>query len=126
LGEDTLAALRHVKDAILKKHSLASFHIDAQLRSSVKQARKRYESDLVEKRKLDARVDFHSKFQQQSTSKSETSIEDKICETEIGIRVADDIIAEGNEKLPKLLSKVPLNEENSSSHKFTNWNGPGP
>ena len=108
--EDTIEALRIVKDAILHYPSILSIPITRDLLTSVKHSRQRYMADLEEKRKIKEKEAAKQKEKVcdvKSNEKSEELEKIKVTLAQIhnGFMIADESVSEGNAKLKELLLK---------------------
>lgn len=113
LSEDTLIALRRVKDSLLRVGGLNNFTINRSLLSSVRQSKQRYKDDLELKRKISK--DEHEKRKENEKNAAQKSlisqIDAEILQKEKGIEVAEETVIDGNRKLQELLMKKPLNQK---------------
>ena len=108
LGEDTLEALRVVKDAIVNSGSVLNIPITHTLIMSVKNSYQKYQVDLEAKRKLKEEAERRKRaieeeaeqLKWKSAEDDEVSkIDEEIKSKRAGITVADETIPEGNRKL---------------------------
>ena len=108
LGEDTLEALRVVKDAIVNSGSVPNIPITHTLIMSVKNSYQKYQADLEAKRKLKEEAERRKRaieeeaeqLKRKSAEDDEVSkIDEEIKLKGAGITVADETISEGNRKL---------------------------
>ena len=107
LGEDTLEALRVVKDAIVNSGSVLNIRITHTLIMSVKNFYQKYQADLGAKRKLKEEAERRKRATEEeakqlktkSTEDDEVSkIDEEIKSKRAGIAVADETIFDGNRK----------------------------
>ena len=108
LGEDTLEALRVVKDAIVNSGSVLNILITHMLIMSVKNSYQKYQADLEAKRKLKEEAERRKtaieeeaeQLKRKSAEDDEVSkIDEEIKSKRAGITVADETISEENRKL---------------------------
>ena len=108
LGEDTLEALRVVKDAIVNSGSVINIPITHTLLMSVKISYQKYQADVKAKKKLKEEAERRKRaieeeaeqLKRKSAEYDEVSkIDEEIKSKRAGITVADETISEGNRKL---------------------------
>jgi len=118
LKEDTIEAIRVVKDAILRYPSLLDIPITKEMIKNVKASRQRYQADLEvkrqllekeaakkreeEKKKKDQEKELETK---QKNVKEVESVRSSLSQIENGISIADESVEEGNRDFKELLSK---------------------
>ena len=114
--EDTIVALRLVKDAINRVGGCCKFPITRLLLDKAKDARKKYEADLAARRALnDAERKKERQLQEEKRLQSENEkdigeIDDKIQSCKSNISVANDLILKAQETIAK-----SLNEKNNKA-----------
>ena len=108
LREDTLEALRVVKDAIVNSGSVLNIPITHTLIMSVKNSYQKYQADLEANKKLKEEAEKRKRaieeeaeqLKRKSAEYNEVSkIDEEIKSKRAGITVADEAISEGNRKL---------------------------
>ena len=118
LKEDTIEAIRVVKDAILRYPSLLDIPITKEMIKNVKASRQWYQADLEvkrqlleqeaakkreeEKKKKDQEKELETK---QKNVKEVESVRSSLSHIENGISIADESVEEGNTDFKELLSK---------------------
>ena len=119
MDEDTLNALRNVKDYLLRNEDSENFEVTIDLISKCKNSHAQQEVYKAEKEKLERRL-----LEDPATKKNEAGNQDKLEEIERdigvlqnGIKMAEKIIKEGNEEvqshlLKKVLNRDELNQSN--------------
>ena len=119
MDEDTLNALRNVKDYLLRNEDSENFEVTIDLISKCKNSHAQQEIYKAEKEKLERRL-----LEDPATKKNEAGNQDKLEEIERdigvlqnGIKMAEKIIKEGNEEvqshlLKKVLNRDELNQSN--------------
>ena len=118
LGEDTIVAIRMIKDYIIKCGGSEKVPVSNALLKSCKQARNRYHADLEEKRQLALKEEGARKAAaeaaaakdavQEAEKKKEKKmkkIKKEIETLESGMKVAELTITEGNQELSGVLTK---------------------
>ena len=116
--EDTIEALRVVKDAILRYPSLLDIPVTKEMLQNFKASRQRYQADLEAKRLLLEREAAKKKEGQQRRkelergdelkkehSKELETVKTALLQTENGICIANESVDEGNREFKELLSK---------------------
>lgn len=112
LHEDTIVAIRMVKDAVLLYDKVEDFPITRRLLDLCSSSRKKYFLHLdVEKQQREALAkqkqnEIENREKQQKKSKSLAKIQDienQISEENLKLKVADKLIDEGNQALSSLL-----------------------
>ena len=106
IKDETIVALRMVKDYILSVGGITKVSVNKQLLSSVKSARQRYESDLAAKRRLEEAKQSEKEKKQEIDSLNEELqlIDEQLKMKENGIKVALETVEEGNKNLEKELA----------------------
>ena len=106
IKDETIVALRMVKDYILSVGGITKVSVNKELLSSVKSARQRYESDLAAKRRLEeAKQSENEKKQEIDSLNEELPLIDKQLKMkENSIKVALETVEEGNKNLEKELA----------------------
>ena len=106
IKDETIVALRMVKDYILSVGGITKVSVNKQLFSSVKSARQRYESDLAVKRRLEEAKQSEKEKKQEIDSLNEELqlIAEQLKMKENGIEVALETVEEGNKNLEKELA----------------------
>ena len=114
MQNDTISALRFVKDELNRVGGVLNFPIIQNLITQVKGARAKYMADLEEKNRLRQEVEKRIKESQAAISKAQIAktecekIDSEIKKCEVNLKVANKIVEDGNKQLQDVLSKSKL------------------
>ena len=114
IQNDTISALRFVKDELTRVGGVLNFPIIQNLITQVKGARAKYMADLEEKNRLRQEVEKRIKESQTAISKAQIAktecekIDSEIKKCEVNLKVANEIVEDGNKQLQDALSKSKL------------------
>lgn len=104
-SNDTIIALRHVKDHLVNVGGYMKFSISRNLILSVKSARQKYQQDLEAKRLLQGkeaqrlRLEKERREEDRVVKEKLSKVEAEIKIKQSGITIAEEAVQEGNEKL---------------------------
>ena len=114
IQNDTISALRFVKDELTRVGGVLNFPIIQNLITQVKGARAKYMADLEEKNRLRQEVEKRIKESQTAISKAQIAktecekIDSESKKCEVNLKVANEIVEDKNKQLQDVLSKSKL------------------
>ena len=111
IKNETIVALRMVKDYVISVGGIMKVSISKQLLSSVKSARQRYNSDLAANREQKMKLERKRLQEAETTSRKIELLNEQIKYKESGVVIANDCVIEENEKLQIELSDPKITKE---------------
>lgn len=117
LDEETIIALRTVKDELCRVGGALKFPLSEGLRKSVKGARAKYRADqeerkkIAEAKKVQERIDERAVAEQKRMVQEREEIDKELARCDANLQVASQIIEEGNKRLLDGLNSKTLDRK---------------